>query len=71
MNNRRQRQHSWVFVGQETEARERLSRRILGSSGSPVYSDQAKHFNTPEAMTDIASFLDMHVVVRFCSSSSH
>ncbi|KAJ7126180.1 hypothetical protein C8R44DRAFT_781272 [Mycena epipterygia] len=62
MNDRRQRSHSWVFVGQESQARARLSKRILGSSSSEAYDGHEKIFNTPEAMTAIATFLDMHVV---------
>ncbi|KAJ6595605.1 hypothetical protein DFH09DRAFT_1135094 [Mycena vulgaris] len=64
MNDRRGRSHSWMFVGKEDEARARLAHRILGSSNSALYNDHEKEFNTPEAMADIATFLDMHVLVR-------
>ncbi|KAJ7926876.1 hypothetical protein B0H13DRAFT_1066300 [Mycena leptocephala] len=58
---RRQRSHSWVVDGQDSQAKARLSKGILGSSSSAVYTGQEGKFNTPEAMAAIASFLDMYV----------
>ncbi|KAJ7829950.1 hypothetical protein B0H13DRAFT_2434252 [Mycena leptocephala] len=61
---RRQRSHSWVVDGQDSQAKARLSKGILGSSSSAVYTGQEGKFNTPEAMAAIASFLDMYVAVQ-------
>ncbi|KAJ7360822.1 hypothetical protein DFH08DRAFT_1073988 [Mycena albidolilacea] len=61
LTSRRSRSHSWVRDGQDSEAKVRLSRGILGSSCSAVYSGQAERFHTPEAMTAIAGFLDRYV----------
>ncbi|KAJ6502814.1 hypothetical protein C8R47DRAFT_216524 [Mycena vitilis] len=57
----RSRSHSYVVDAQDSEAKVRLSRGMLGSSCSAVYSGQADRFNTPEAMAAIAGFLDNYV----------
>ncbi|KAJ7500704.1 hypothetical protein B0H11DRAFT_2189157 [Mycena galericulata] len=62
LNTRRQRSHSWVVDGQESRAKIRLSKGILGSSSSAMYAGYEDKFTTPEAMAAIASFLDMFVV---------
>jgi hypothetical protein len=69
INGRRKRSHSWV-----EHPGPRKTRRILGCSSSPVYSNLENEFDTPEAMTAVAKFLDMHFVVcrisPFSSSNS-
>ncbi|KAJ7192410.1 hypothetical protein GGX14DRAFT_480074 [Mycena pura] len=58
---RRSRSHSWIVDGQDSEAKVRLSRGILGSSSSAVYNGQEERFNAAEAMAAIAGFLDRYV----------
>ncbi|KAJ7816817.1 hypothetical protein B0H13DRAFT_2136226 [Mycena leptocephala] len=64
INGRRKRSHSWV-----EHPGPRKTRRILGCSSSPVYSNLENEFDTPEAMTAVAKFLDMHFVTG-CSAFS-
>ncbi|KAJ7731932.1 hypothetical protein DFH07DRAFT_846816 [Mycena maculata] len=69
LNDRRERSHTWVVDGQESQTKARLSKGILGSSSSEAYSGYEKKFNTPEAMAAIANFLDMYVITGRSSFS--
>ncbi|KAJ7485409.1 hypothetical protein FB451DRAFT_1229641 [Mycena latifolia] len=61
-NVRSQRSNRWTADGRHSKMKTRLTKWILGSSGSPAYDGHEKNFDTLEALAAIGRFLDMYFV---------